>query len=183
MTRNQTSATLGIVLKSTPMGESNLRLVILTAGGLVNVTATGAQKPTAKLKAATQIFTIAEFEITATRLTGARVLYSPMPLTKEINRYYLACSIAEVLLQIKNHDPETFILTARTFEDLISTNTSAYIIFINFFNQLLTILGYDICLEIPEKLGLTCAKKLVKEINAAFIEHLDISIPCVAQFG
>jgi len=178
----QTTSTLGIILKAAPHRESDIRLSILTANGLLTATATGAQKPTAKLKAATQIFTIAEFEITANRLTGARDLYNPMPLTREINRYYLACSIAEVLLHIKNHDHETFILTARTFEQLIETTTSAYIIFINFFSELLTQRGYDICLEVPEKLGLACAKKLVLELNAAFIEHLDISIPCVAQF-
>jgi len=173
---------LGIVLRSTPIGEANLRLHILTADGLVTATATGAQKPTAKLKASTQIFTIAEFEITANKLTGARVLFSPMPLTKEINRYYLACSVAEVLLQIKNHDAQVFVHTIRTFEELIETTTSAYKIFIDYFSKLLTLLGLDIEIEIPENLGLAVAKKLVLQINAAYIEHLDISIPCVAQF-
>jgi len=177
-----TSIWLGIVLKSTPVGESNLRLCILTASGLVTATATGAQKPTAKLKAAAQIFTIAEFEITSSRLTGARVLYSPMPLAKEINRYYLACSIAEVLLQIKHHDAQMFVQTVRAFEELIETATSAYIIFINYFGKLLTLLGYDSQIEVPKNIGLAAAKKLVLQINAAFIEHLDISIPCIAQF-
>lgn len=177
-----TNIQLGLVLKSTPVGESNLRLSILTATGLITATATGAQKPTAKLKAAAQIFTIAEFEITATRLTGARVLYSPMPLTKEINRYYLACSAADVLLKIKNHDVHIFVHTVRTFEELIETTISAYKIFINFFGGLLSLLGYDIEIEMPENLGLTTAKKLVTQINATFMEHLDISIPCVAQF-
>jgi len=180
--KTPTQITLGIILKSTPIGEANLRLSILTADGLITATATGAQKPTAKLKAATQIFTIAEFETTAGKLTGARVLSSPMPLAKEINRYYLACSIAEVLLQIKNHDPEIFLHTIRTFQDLTSTTTSAYKIFINFFGELLTMLGLDLSLEIPHPLGLAAAKKLVIQINAAYLEHLDISIPCVAQF-
>lgn len=179
---SQTTAALGIILKATPHRESDIRMHILTANGFAIVTATGAQKSTAKLKAATQIFTIAEFEIAAARLIGASVLYSPMPLTKEINRYYLACSIAEVLLQIKNIDAQIFILTVRTFEQLIETNTSAYIVFINFFSKLLTFLGYDIEIEVPEKLGLAHAKKIVLQINAAFIEHLDISIQCVAQF-
>lgn len=179
---SQTTAMLGIILKTTPHRESDIRMQILTANGLIAVTATGAQKPTAKLKAATQIFTIGEFEITANRLTGARVLYSPMPLAKEINRYYLACSIAEVLLQTKNHDAQMFILAIRTFEQLIETITSAYIVFIKFFSELLTLLGYNIEIEVPEKLGLAAAKKLILQINAAFIEHLDISIQCVTQF-
>ena len=178
----QTSISLGIILRSTPIGEANLRLHILTAGGLVTATATGAQKPTAKLKSATQIFTVAEFEITASKLTGARVLSSPMPLTKEINRYYLACSIAEVLLQIKNHDAGIFVQTIRTFENLIETQTSAYKIFIDYFSKLLTLLGYNIEIEIPKDLGLATAKNLVLKINAAYQEHLDISIPCIAQF-
>jgi len=176
------SITLGIILKSTPVGEANLRLHILTADGIITATATGAQKPTAKLKASTQIFTIAEFEITTNKLTGARVLSSPMPLTKEINRYYLACSIAEVLLSIKNHDAQMFIHTIRTFEELTSTTTSAYKIFIDYFSKLLTLLGLDTEIKMPDDLGLAVAKKLVLQINAAFIEHLDISIPCVAQF-
>lgn len=179
---NQTASILGIVLKTTPYRESDIRLHILTANGLMNVTAIGAQKPTAKLKAATQIFTIAEFEITANRLTGARVLYSAMPITQNINRYYLACSIAEVLLQIKNHDAQMFVLTVRALEELITTQTSAYVIFINFFSRLLALLGYDIGIEVPEKLGHSAAKKLVLQINAAFIEHLEISIPCISQF-
>ena len=203
-----TTTHLGIVLNSTPHREADLRLSILTAEGLVTITATGAQKPAAKLKAAAQLFTIAEFEITANRLTGARVLSSPMPLTREINRYYLACSIAEVLLkvnypvtcgasvatsvhlQISSTDPsplegdfsETFVLTARAFEDLVETKTSAYKIFIDYFSKLLTLLGLDIELEIPENLGLSAAKKLILQINAAFEEHLDVSIPCVANF-
>ena len=177
-----TNIALGIVLTASPHRESDIRLQILTAEGLITATATGAQKPTAKLKGAIQIFTIAEFEITATRLTGARVLSSPMPLTREINRYYLACSIAEVLLHIKNHDPEVFVLTARTFQELTQTTTSAYKIFIDYFSQLLAILGFDIELQIPDPLGLAVAKKLVLQINSAFIEYLDISIPCIAQF-
>jgi DNA repair protein RecO len=177
-----TNIALGIILRSTPIGEANLRLSILTADGLITVTATGAQKPTAKLKVATQIFTVAEFEITAGKLTGARVLSSPMPLTKEINRYYLACSIAEVLLQIKNHDAEIFVHTIRTFEELTETTTSAYKIFIDYFSKLLKLLGYDIELEIPSPLGLAAAKKLLLQINAAFTEHLDISIQCIAQY-
>lgn len=177
-----TLITLGIVLRAAPHRESDVRLQILTAEGIVTATAIGAQKPTAKLKAAAQPFTIAEFEITAARLTGARVLTSPMPLTREINRYYLACSIAKVLLHIKHTDAEIFVLTARTFAELIQTTTSAYKIFIDFFGKLLAVLGFDLQLTVPENLGLSAAKKLVLQINAAFCEHLDISIACAERF-
>jgi len=179
---SETAISLGIVLKAAPHRESDIRLQIFTADGMVTATATGAQKPTAKLKAAAQPFTIAEFEITADRLTGAHVLTHAMPLTREINRYYLACSIAEVLLQIRALDAQIFILTARTFEELIETKTSAYKIFIDFFGKLLALLGFDIQLKIPENLGLSDAKKLVMQISAAFEQHLDILIPCVSKF-
>jgi recombinational DNA repair protein (RecF pathway) len=176
-----TTTALGLVLRADPHREADIRLEILTAEGVLYVTATGAQKPTAKLKHATQIFTTAEFEITANRLTGARVLLSPMPLTREINRYYLAHSIAGICAPFDRIDPEMFTLTIRTFDELINTDKSVYIIFIEYFGALLKNFGFDLQLKIPNPLGLTEAKKLVDKINETFVHYLDHSIPCIAN--
>ena len=182
----QSVVELGIVLKAEPHKDSNIRCYILTQSGIKTVYATGAQKHNARLKSAVQLFTIAEFTLTGSRLTGAHVLQIGTNIVREINRYYLACSICEVLLQLKHIDGQVFYLTARTFESL-NESTSAYKIFINFFTKLFILLGYDI--DIPDfkkadndkidtvKLGLADAKRYIKQICESYINHLDIKIP------
>ena len=177
---------LGIILKTEPFKDNDVRCYILTPAGIKTVYATGARKATAKLKSAVQLFTIAEFSMMGNKLTGAHVLQIGTNIVRDINRYYLACSVCEVLLQLKNLDNQVFYLTARTIESL-NESTSAYKIFINFFTKLLILLGYDI--DIPDfkdtdndkiddiKLGLTDAKRYVKMICQSYTEHLDIKIP------
>jgi DNA repair protein RecO len=193
-----TEVCVGIVLKSAPFGESDTRITVLTTEGLRTVTAAGARKSTAKLKAAVQLFTIAEFTVTGARLTGAAVFQTGTGIARDINRYYLACSVSEVLQKCTMHDEQCtaqiFYLAVRTFESLIDRQTSAYKIFINFFAKFLILLGYDIepfensdiidaFRAQPDdaideiKLTLADAKNCAKHITAAYEKFVDIEIP------
>ena len=187
----QSQISLGIVLKSEKYKEADVRCHILTPTGIKVATATGALRSGAKLKSAVQLFTIAEFTFTGTRVTGAHILQLGNPIARDINRYYLACSISEILLQLKNTGERIFYLSAKTFEALTET-VSAYKIFINFYTKLLVLLGYDV--DIPDfknidndkidevELKLSDARTYIKMLCESFTEHLDIRIPNVDIF-
>lgn len=200
----ETETMHAIVLKSELVGEADIRCRLLTPEGIKTATATGAVKPKAKLKNAVQLFTIAEFTLTGTKITGAHVLQSGMGLTREMHRYYLACAICETVLAVTHGNDNVaplFLLTAHSFDTLANTNTSAYKVLISFFTKLLVIMGYDIDTEdthILKKLdefkntddselediplSHTQAKQCVKLIDAAFKEHLDFKVPCLTEF-
>ena len=183
---------LGIILKTQRCRESDIKCYILTTSGVKIYTATGAQKQTAKLKSAIQLFTIAEFTTVGTRITGAHVIQLGSPIARDINRYYLACSICETLLNLKNTDDQIMLLTARTMEHLAHTSISAYKIFINFYTKLLVLLGYDIDISDFKsvdhdqldniQIDLTTAKQHIKALLFAYQEHLSIQIPHVEIF-
>jgi len=139
----QTVVGLGIVLRSDPHRDFDLCVRILTQRGVMVCYAIGARKPTARLRGALQPFTIAEFTTVGTRITGAHAIAIPTNIARDINRYYLACSLVTVLLSIRDHNAQIFYLTAKTIESLNST-TSCYKIFINFYLKLLLLLGLDI---------------------------------------
>ena len=196
----QTQVFLGIVIKTAKVKESNMRVHLLTAEGIKVCEGQGATKPTAKLKAALQLFTIAEFCVLGHRITGAHVLSGGMGITREINRYYLASSICEVLnrLHISENSGSVFVLTAKALEQLKSTDMSCYKVFINYFTKLLGELGYDIednhkifntFKNTPDdeidtiKLSLPVAKSCVKHLAQCYLAHLDVEICCAKQFA
>jgi len=190
---------IGIVVKTVRVKEADVRISLLTAGGLRVVNAPGVTKPSAKLKNAVQLFTIAEFCVNGHRLVGAHVLQNPMGLTREINRYYLACTICEVIERTRTGESASsvFVLTAKTLALLNDTDISCFKIFINFFVKLLVELGYDVeefCEKFDEfklceteeidGIGLTLpyARGMIKHLEACYVTHLDIKIENVARF-
>jgi recombinational DNA repair protein (RecF pathway) len=201
-----TEVVLGVVLRAERTGDADVRVQILTADGIKTCTATGAAKQGAKMASTIQMFTIAEFSITGSRITGAHVLQLSVNITKEINRYYLACSISETLLTLHGlraggqiDTASIFLLTARSFETLSETPTSAYKVFVNFFTKLLVLLGYDVedfertdkiesFKQAPDadidmiKMSLDTAKKCVAQLVQSYSEHLDIKISCAKYF-
>jgi len=168
---------LGIILKTDKSKEYDVVCKILTPKSLKTAYAIGVLKPTAKLKNAVQLFSICEFTFAGHKITGANVVQSPMPIAKCMNRYYLASSIAEVILQIQNHDAEIFTITARALEALTG-DTSAYIIFIDYFKKLLFSLGYSVDIQnVDGNLTLSTAKEYIKQLIACYKTLLDIVIP------
>ena len=126
--------------------------------------ASGASKPNAKLKAAVQLFTIAEFSIVGTKIVGAHVLQTNHKITKDIKKYYLACAICEVVSQLEGAG---FLLTARALEKLDEGGTPREI-FTQYFSELLKELGYD---TEPDE-----------SISTSFLRYLDIEIPNTKSF-
>jgi len=193
----KTDVTLGIILKSDRHKEFDTRLSVLTPDGLRTFYSIGSQKPSSKLKSSIGLFNIAEFTVIGTKIINVNILQLSLPISKDINRYYLACSISQVLLQIykanqsDDTNPNVFTLTARCFEYLSTTGVSCYKIFIYFYTNLLILLGYDI--DIPEfknqdstspkffdldyiKIDLPTAKNHIKQLINSYIENLDIII-------
>jgi len=179
----KTYAELGIVLKTEQHKDSGVRCYILTPSGMKTAYAAGALGARAKLKSAIQLFTIAEFTFTGSRITGAHVIQLGFGLSRDINRYYLACSICNTLNQVAAHSDITnqlFYLTARTFEALDGT-ISAYKIFINFFTKLLCLLGYDI--DIPDGDGkLSVLKAAVQSVDNTKIDDIKVDLTAARTF-
>ena len=155
----------GIVIKSEKVGDADIRVRILCMDELKMFTLIGAQKANAKLKAAAQIFTIAEFSAVGHKIIGAHVLNSHHMITKDIKRYYLACAICEVIAQCQGAG---FLLTARAFEKLSEPDSSIKELFTEYFTTLLDELGYGMEED--------------QDINSAYIRNLDIKIPNTGIF-
>jgi len=168
MTSKNTEIIAGIVIKTERTKDADLRIRLLCADGLRNLTATGVLKPNAKLNHAVQLFTIAEYTIAGAKIIGANVLHTNHEIAKNIKNYYLACAICEVILQIPHQDDHgVFALVALALAKLCSpADTRA--IYTDFFTALLIELGYDI----DES----------QDINTAYAHHLDIKIPNTNAF-
>ena len=161
-----TEIVLGIVVKTDKVKEHDVRVRLLTATGLKTVTATGATKPNAKLKAAVQLFTIAEFSIIGHKLISAYVLETNHGITKDIARYYLACAICEVVAQVHGAG---FLLTIEALEKLNQGGHGGERpVFAEYFSELLKELGYDVESDV--------------DLNTAYAKHLDIKIPNTKYF-
>jgi DNA repair protein RecO len=137
---------LGIIVKTVRVGDNDVRLTLFTAGGIKYATAKGVIKPRARFASSVGLFTVAEFTISGSTITGINVLVSPFEISKDINRYYLACSIADTLLHLEfvERTPEVFGRAVIALTELAdSPDKSCYRIFIEYFLPLLTILGYS----------------------------------------
>jgi recombinational DNA repair protein (RecF pathway) len=95
---------IGLIIRAQKVGDNDMRVHIFSASGINSYTLTGVLKPNAKLRAATQIFTIAEFTAAGHKITGVNVLTQNFEITKNIRAYYVACEICEKLPQICNNE-------------------------------------------------------------------------------
>ncbi|MCL2570549.1 MAG: DNA repair protein RecO [Firmicutes bacterium] len=178
-----------IILKTDRHKENDMRLVLLSSDGIGIVYATGALKSTAKLKGALQLFNHCEFTITGARVTGAHVIDNNLGITREIHRFYLAGMISDAVYgAIRNFDDdvsEIFELVIQTYSYMANNETSALKLFIWFFAYLLVLLGYDVEEEIDSfrcdikeldnvELSLSNAKRIMREIEKAYLQHLDL---------
>jgi recombinational DNA repair protein (RecF pathway) len=177
---------LGIIVKTAKTGENDLRLTIFTEDGIKYVTAKGVLKPKAKMASGVGLFTVAEFSVTGATITGISVLSSPFGISKEINRYYLASSIADSLthLEFIERNPKALVLGITAITELTESTKSCYRIFIEYYSQILVLLGYSIQLDYNqnEELKLNDAKKFVQQITDAFTQNVDYQIKFTGNF-
>ncbi len=175
----ETFVELGIIVKSVRYGEHDAKLALFTANGIRWITVKGVYRPKARFASSINIFTIAEFTTTGGALTGVNVLVSPFSLSKDINRYYLACSIADCLFSLKfiEQTPQVMIESVNAITKLCESDQSCYLIFIDYFSTILTALGYQTDIKYDkEKLSHTDAKKIVRQIVDAFLFNVDYKI-------
>ena len=175
----ETLVELGIIVKSVRAGDYDARLCLFTAGGKKWYQIKGVYRPKAKLAAGIGLFTVAEFTISGTTITGINVLVAPYGLTKEINRYYLACSFADALfnLEFVEQAPQALVCAVKVYTRLATTNESCYPIFIDFYTQIYHLLGYEMAIKYqPTTLTHQQGKALVKEIIGAYLAKVDYAI-------
>jgi recombinational DNA repair protein (RecF pathway) len=163
MCPKNTEITVGIVIKTEPARDADLRTRLLCPDGIKTFTAAGVLKQNAKLTPCVQLFTIAEFTTVGGKIIGANVLHTNHEITQDIKRYYLACAICNVVSQLPHHeDHGIFELVAHAFS-LLCNPCDTRKIYTEFFTALLIELGFDI----DER----------ESINTAYLHHLDIKIP------
>lgn len=175
----ETFVELGVIVKSVRSGDYDARLAIFTAGGVKWFNLKGVFRPKAKFTGSCGLFTVAEFSGNGSAITGINVLTAPYGLTKDINRYYLACALADALLHLEfvEQAPAALVAAVNALTELATSDKSCYPIFLDFFGTVLQILGYDIELNYdPEKLTHSQGKKLVRQVMDAFIANVDYQI-------
>lgn len=175
----ETFVELGIIVKAVRSGDYDARLAIFTATGLQWRTIKGIYRPKAKFAAASNLFTIAEFTVSGQSITGINVLVTPYNLAKDLNRYYLANSIADALLHLEfvEQAPQALVTAVNAVTELATTDQSCYIIFLDFYGKILEILGYQNHLNYNrESLTHSMGKKLVQQTIEDYRNHVDYQI-------
>ncbi len=175
----ETFVELGVIIKSVRHGDYDARLAIFTATGVKWFNLKGVYRPKAKFAGASGLFTVAEFSGNGSTITGINVLTAPYGLTGDLNRYYLACSIADALwhLEFVEQAPAALVAAINALTDLATTDQSCYPIFLAFFGTILQILGYDIDLTYdPAHLTHSQGKALVRQVVNAFMTNVDYQI-------
>lgn len=181
----ETIVELGVIVKVVRSGEYDARLAIFTAKGLQWRTIKGVYRPKAKFASAVGLFTVAEFTVSGQSITGINILVTPYALAKDINRYYLASSISDALfhLEFVEQAPAALVTAINAITTLATTNESCYPIFLDFYGQILKILGYQIDLTFDRtQLTHTAAKKLVQKTIEAYRTHVDYEIQFCEKF-
>ena len=175
----ETFVELGIIVRIVKSGDYDARLAVFTTQGLVWRTIKGIYRPKAKFAAACGLFTVAELTISGQSVTGINVLVAPYGLAKDLNRYYLACSIADALMHLEfvEQAPAALVSAVNALTALATTDESCYPIFLDFYTQILEILGYHIDITL-ERANLThsTAKKLVQQTIEAYRGYVDYEI-------
>ena len=180
----ETFVELGIIIKVVRSGDYDARLAVFTADGLRWRTIKGIYRPKAKFAAASGLFTVAEFTVSGQSITNINVLVAPYTLAKDLNRYYLACSIADALfhLEFVEQTPNALVTAINAITALATTEESCYPIFLDFYQQILEILGYHIELTYErEKLTHSTGKKLVQQMIEAYRNYVDYQISFVEK--
>ncbi|MCQ2381730.1 MAG: recombination protein O N-terminal domain-containing protein [Clostridia bacterium] len=175
----ETFVEVGIIVKLVRSGEYDARLAIFTATGIQWRTIKGIYRPKAKFTASCNLFTIAEFTVSGQSITSINVLVAPYALAKYINRYYLACSFADALfhLEFVEQSPSALVTAIKAITALATTDESCYPIFLDFYGQIIEILGYEIDLSYDRNnLTHSTAKNLVIKTINAFRNHVDYEI-------
>jgi DNA repair protein RecO (recombination protein O) len=141
--------TTAFVLRASDYKENDKLLTLLCAEyGKITASLRGAKKPNAKLKFASQPFSLIEFVLserggyhTVTQAQAADMFY---PLRADVNKFYAASAMAQLVLssvQEGSAEPLLFSLVGEAFKNLCYEKTDARLLLIRFLMDALQILG------------------------------------------
>jgi len=91
----------------------------------------------------------------------------------------MACSFADALLRLDfvEQAPQALICAVNAYTALATTEQSCYLAFLDFYGEILEILGYNIELEFDRaKLTHSTAKQLVQKLIIAYRNYVDYEI-------
>jgi recombinational DNA repair protein (RecF pathway) len=176
----------GIIIKTAKINDADLRLTIFTADGVKYATAKSVLKAHSKFASSVGLFTVAEFTISGSTVTGISVLISPFAISRDINRYFLANSIADSLLSLEfvERTPDILVLGISALTELAEMKKSCYRIFIEYFSAVFTLLGYSLDIDYNKnaELKLPNAKAIMQKIIRAFLINTDYKIKFIEDF-
>lgn len=146
----------GIVIEAKDSKEKDKLATLYTLEeGKFFVVFRGVRSAKAKLKAAKEIFTFAEFVIEDTKagniVTDANIIDTFSPLRQDLNKYYEACSCLDILKKISSSsaDPALFIETIKALKaisyDGAPKNYSLVKLLITIFENMGYKLNFDAC--------------------------------------
>jgi DNA repair protein RecO (recombination protein O) len=141
-----------LVIKTKDYRESDSLLTLLSPEGKFSAVMTGVKKGNAKLKFAAQIFFFGEFMFSKRGenfvVTGCSETESFYDIRNDIERYYAACAVLEVLNGAVPEEQEAaapFLLALKCLSSLCyEKDISEFLILCFFLIKLFYYLGYDI---------------------------------------
>ena len=141
---HETFVEVGVIVKAVRSGEYDARVAVFTAKGIEWRVLRGVYRPKAKLATASNLFTVGEFTVSGQSITSINVLVAPYALAKDLNRYYLACSIADTLLHLEfvEQAPAALVAAIKALTALVETEESCYPIFLDFYRLLAVITAF-----------------------------------------
>lgn len=116
----------------------------------------------AKMKAAKEIFTFGEFVVEETKagkiVTEANIIDSFSPLRSDLDKYYEACSLVDILkkLATSNSDPALFVAIIKALKAICYDGAPKYYALVKFLISIFDSMGFrlnfDVCASCRAKL-------------------------------
>ncbi len=169
----------GIVVGSKDFKEADKLLTLFTLEkGIVYAKLVGVKKPNAKLKAAKDIFVFADFDVVSKSefltITSANIIETFHNITTDIDKYYVGCSILEILKTVGRENLSNeplFLETLKTLQVLAFGNVKPEILQMRFLIKIFEAMGYRLSLD-------RCASCGEKFIHKRFFSPFDGAIVC-----
>lgn len=169
----------GIVVGSRDFKDADKILTLFTLEkGIVYAKLVGVKKPNAKLKAAKEIFCFADFDVVSKgeflTITSASVIETFHNITSDIDKYFVGCSILEVLKTVGRENLSNeplFLETLKTLQILAYGNVKPEVLQMRFLIKIFEAMGYRLSLD-------CCASCGEKFIHKRFFSPADGAIVC-----
>lgn len=169
----------GIVVGSRDFKDTDKILTLFTLEkGIVYAKLVGVKKPNAKLKAAKEIFCFADFDVVSKgeflTITSANVIETFHNITSDIDKYFVGCSILEILKTVGRENLSNeplFLETLKTLQILAYGNVKPEVLQMRFLIKIFEAMGYRLSLD-------CCASCGEKFIHKRFFSPADGAIVC-----